>query len=570
VFTDSVKLMRQHPYLVALTICIDLNRILKNIASRFRQHGIWYRVAYRLVFPHMKKNLLIGIDAGTSVIKSVAFALDGEQLAVVAKPNHHEAVAGGGAEQDMARTWADAAETLRLLAEKIPDLAKRVVAISVTGQGDGMWLIDDAGEPVAPAWLWLDARAAAIAADFVTTPAHAAHYQRTGTGVNACQMSIQLAWMQRHRPDVLAKSTTAFHCKDWLYFKLTGDRATDPSEANFTFGEFRSRSYAPDILDELGASDAKRLLPEIVDGTINSGSLSAEAAALSGLFAGTPVCLGYVDVVCTGLGGGLFDPRGRTGCTIIGSTGMHMRLASSAGNVKLNPDMSGYTMAFPAPGMYAQMQSNMASTLNIDWLLDVARGILKAEGVVKSRTDLLSGIDQRILAVPAAQVIYHPYISQAGERGPFMEPAARAMFTGLDLTMGFDHMMRAVFEGLCFAARDCYAAMGEMPDEIRVTGGAARSQALRTILASTLGAPVRTVKREEAGAAGAAMMAAVQQKLNASMEVSVAQWVDPLIGEATLPDTGLAKIYGQSFAAYKETRLAMRPVWKAMTRIQRD
>ncbi len=517
----------------------------------------------------MNRNLLIGIDAGTSVIKSVAFTLDGQQLAVAAKPNHYETVAGGGAEQDMARTWADTAETLRLLGEKIPDLARRVVAISVTGQGDGMWLIDDAGEPVAPAWLWLDARAAAIAADFVSSPAHEAHYQRTGTGVNACQMSIQLAWMQRHRPDVLAKAATAFHCKDWLYFKLTGARATDPSEANFTFGNFRSRNYAPDILDELGAGGAKRLLPEIVDGTLNAGSLSAEAAALSGLMAGTPVCLGYVDVVCTGLGGGLFDPKGRTGCTIIGSTGMHMRLASSADTVKLNADMSGYTMAFPAPGMYAQIQSNMASTLNIDWLLDVARGILKAVGVDKSRGDLLHNMDQRILAVPAAQVIYHPYISQAGERGPFMEPTARAMFSGLDLTMGFDHMMRAVFEGLCFAARDCYEAMGAMPDEIRVTGGAARSQALRTILASTLGAPVRTVKREEAGAAGAAMMAAVQQKIYANMEEGVAQWVDPLIGDATLPDAGLARIYDHTFAAYKEARLAMRPVWKKMAALQR-
>jgi erythritol kinase (D-erythritol 1-phosphate-forming) len=518
----------------------------------------------------MNKNLLIGIDAGTSVIKSVAFTLEGQQLAVAAKPNHYETIAGGGAEQNMARTWADAAETLRLLGEKIPDLAKRVVAISVTGQGDGMWLIDDAGEPVAPAWLWLDARAAAIAADFVTTPAHAAHYRRTGTGVNACQMSMQFAWMERHRPEVLAKAATAFHCKDWLYFKLTGARATDPSEANFTFGAFRSRTYAPDILDELGVGTAKRLLPPIIDGTLNAGALSVQAAALSGLSAGTPVCLGYVDVVCTGLGGGLFDPRGRTGCTIIGSTGMHMRLAPSADSVKLNAEMSGYTMAFPAPGMYAQMQSNMASTLNIDWLLDVARGVLHAQGIDKSRGDLLTGMDQRILAVPAAQVIYHPYISQAGERGPFMEPAARAMFTGLDLTMGFDHMMRAVFEGLCFAARDCYEAMGEIPDEIRVTGGAARSQALRTILASTLGAPVRTVKREEAGAAGAAMMAAVQQRIYADMEECVAQWVDPLIGEVTKPDVGLAKIYDQSFTAYRETRLAMRPVWKAMAALERN
>ena len=87
------------------------------------------------------------------------------------------------------------------------------------------------------------------------------------------------------------------------------------------------------------------------------------------------------------------------------------------------------------------------------------------------------------------------------------------MFTGLELGMGFADLMRAVFEGLCFAARDCYAAMGDIPEEVRITGGAARSGALRCMLASALKARVRTVTREEAGAAGAAMMAAVQQKL---------------------------------------------------------
>jgi erythritol kinase len=514
------------------------------------------------------RDLLIGIDAGTSVIKSVAFALDGRQIASSAIVNSYIPVPGGGAEQDMARTWKDAAETLRLLGETVPRLADRVLAVSVTGQGDGMWLVDKAGEPVAPAWLWLDARAASIAEAFAKSEAHAAHYTRTGTGVNACQMSTQLAWMARHRPEVLARAATAFHCKDWLYFKLTGERASDPSEANFTFGDFRSRTYAPQILDALSASHAKSLLPAIVDGTCEASKLSGEAAWLSGLKEGTPVCLGYVDVVCTGLGGGLFDPEGRTGCTIVGSTGMHMRVAPTAQAVKLNAEQSGYTMAFPVPGMLAQMQSNMASTLNIDWLLDLARGVLAQEGVARSRRDLLKGLDERILAIPAARILYHPYISQAGERGPFMEPAARAMFSGLDATMGFDHLMRGVFEGLCYAARDCYGAMGEIPEEIRITGGGARSQALRLLLASTLNASVRTVTREEAGAAGTAMMAAVQQKVYPSMEACVAKWVDPLLSDATAPDRALTATYEAAFKLYKQTRETMRPNWKAMAATQ--
>jgi erythritol kinase len=512
----------------------------------------------------MKDGVLIGIDAGTSVIKSVAFTTAGEQIAAAAIPNRYTTAPDGAAEQDMTRTWADAAATLKELSEKVPNLSSRLIAISVTGQGDGMWLIDEAGEPVAPAWLWLDARSAAITEAFAASKDYPAHYKRTGTGVNACQMSMQLVWMMRNRPEVLARATTAFHCKDWLYFKLTGERRTDPSEANFTFGQYATRSYAPEVLDVLGASASKRLLPEMVEGTQVAGRLAPEAAALTGLKAGTPITLGYVDVLCTGLGGGLYDPRGETGCTIVGSTGMHMKIAPSAAHVKLNAELSGYTMCFPVPGMYAQIQSNMASTLNIDWLLDVGRDVLSTQGIDRSRGDLLKGLDERIMKAEPARAIFHPYISQAGERGPFMEPSARAMFSGLELGMGFADLMRAVFEGLCLASRDCYSAMGDIPREVRVTGGAARSQALRLMLASTLKARISSVKREEAGAAGAAMMAAVQQKLYPDMDACAAEWVDPLLGSVTEPDPSLVPLYDVAFGVYKETREKMRPLWRTM------
>jgi erythritol kinase (D-erythritol 1-phosphate-forming) len=517
----------------------------------------------------MTDKVLIGIDAGTSVIKAVAFALDGQQLAVAALPNEYVNLPNGGVEQDMARTWRDAAQSLVLLAEKVPDLAKRAVALGVTGQGDGTWLMDKEGEPVCPAWLWLDSRGASIAADFMAHPAYAAHYMRTGTGINACQQNIHLAWMKRHMPSVLVRAASAHHCKDWLYFKLTGERVTDPSEAIYTFGDFRDRTYHPDVLDELDAGDLKRLLPPIVDGTQDAAPLSAAAAKATGLPSGLPVILGYLDVICCGVGGGLYDPAGRAGCTIVGSTGMHMRMRKTS-DVKLNAEMSGYTMCFPAPDTVAQMQSNMASTLNIDWLLDLAIGILKDQGVTRERRDLLQGLDEKILRESPGRVMFHPYISQAGERGPFLEPSARATFTGLEQGMGFAALMRGVFEGLCLAARDCYEAMGGAPDEVRVTGGAARSGALRTMLASALNAPVRTVSREEAGAAGAVMMAAVQQKIYPDMAAATAAWVDPALGIATPPDDALKRVFDSSYPLYKEMRNSLRPVWRGMRGIAPD
>jgi erythritol kinase (D-erythritol 1-phosphate-forming) len=512
---------------------------------------------------NMRDGILIGIDAGTSVIKSVAFTLEGRQLAVAALPNEYVNLPNGGVEQDMTRTWVDTAKSLRLLAEKVPRLADRAVAIGVTGQGDGTWLMDKDGAPVCPAWLWLDSRAASIAEEFMAHPSYADHYKRTGTGINACQQSTHLAWMKRHTPEIIARASSAHHCKDWLYYNLTGQRVTDPSEAIYTFGLYSNRKYEPDVLDAMGAGDLKRLLPPIVDGSIESSPLSKSAASLTGLKAGTPVSLGYLDVICCGVGGGLYDPKGRTGCTIVGSTGMHMRMRTSS-DVKLNTEMSGYTMCFPAPDTVAQMQSNMASTLNIDWLLDLAIGILKDQGVTRERKDLLKGLDDKILAEPAGRVMFHPYISQAGERGPFLEPSARATFTGLEQGMGFDAMMRGVFEGLCFAARDCYEAMGGPPEEIRVTGGAARSGALRSMLASALKAPVRAVSREEAGAAGAVMMAAIQQKMYPDMAAATAAWVDPALGTCTMPDHSLSRMFDANYPHYRDMREKLRPIWRGL------
>ncbi len=510
----------------------------------------------------MARDLLIGVDAGTSVIKSVAFTASGRQVGACARPNRYRTVEGVGAEQDMAETWADAAATLRGLAEAVPDLAGRAAAIAVTAQGDGTWLVDADGEPAGPALIWLDARAAALTEDLRASAQGRRHFESTGSGLAACQMGPQLLWLERHRPDVMARAATAFHLKDWLYFKLTGDRAADASEGVHSFGDFRTMAYAPAAIDGLGLRGS--LLPPIIDGASRLGSLDAAAARAIGFGEGLPVCLGPIDIVATALGAGLYDPERDTGCTIVGSTGMHMRLARSAGAVRLNPEGTGYTLAFPVPGSFAQLQSNMASTLNIDWLVDLARGVLKQHGVEKSRTDIFLDLDDHVLKAEAGTILYHPYISEAGERGPFVDASARAQFHGLSVRHSFNDLMRAVYEGLGFAARDCYAAMGPIPPEVRITGGAARSKALRVILGAALGTRIRSSTREEAGAAGAAMVAAVAIGLAPDMESCIDRWVTPTLGEAQDPDPALADRYDRLFPAYAAARRASAPVWRLM------
>jgi len=516
------------------------------------------------------RDVIIGLDSGTSVVKAVAFTVAGEQLAVTARPNAYgPSAVAGGVEQDMARTWADAAGVLKALGEAVPDLARRTAAIAVTGQGDGTFLIDRAGEPVMPAFLWLDARAAAITRAVIARPDYAErHYRVTGSSALPCQQGMQMLWLDRHAPEALDRAATAFHCKDWLYFNLTGERVTDPSEATFTFGDYRTAGYSEPLIEWTGLGHRRALLPPIVDGVRQAGSLSAAGAAATGLLAGTPVTLGYVDVVCTCLGGGLYDPSGRTGCTIIGSTGMHMKLSPDVASVRLNDDLSGYTMMFPEPGMRVQMQSTLAATLNIDWALDLVREAMAAVGVEKSRRELIQCLDEQVLAAPPGMAIYHPYISEAGERGPFFDADARAQFTGLSSRVGFAGLMRTIYEGLALSARDGFAAMGDVPAALRLAGGSARSVALKRILAAALGAEVAVIGREEAGAAGAAMMAAVSLGLYPSMREATAAWVEPLLGPAERPDAALAPLYDALFEVYRDLRTAMPPTWARLAAIR--
>ena len=518
----------------------------------------------------MKRDIIIGIDAGTSVLKAVAFTLSGEQLAVSAIPNSPIQLPDGGMEQDIEQTWQSTAEALQGLHRKIPNLADRVSAIGVTGQGDGTWLIDKDGKPVQPAWLWLDARASSDANKLRRTQRGHLIYQRTGTVITACKQSTQLAHMKKHRPGVLERATTAFHCKDWLYFKLTGVRTTDPSEATYTFGNFRKRNYDSEVIAAHGLTKERHLFPKITDGVSTLHSLSTSAAKQIGLPEGIPVSLGYIDVVCTALGAGLYDRSKNIGCSIIGSTGAHMRLARTSKDVILSADCTGETMAMPISGVSLQMQASMAASLNLDWLVEMAVNLLSRSGVTKTRADILVDFDSHVMHAKTDGLIYHPYISAAGERGPFVDAQARASFIGLAQSHGFPELLRAVFEGIALAARDCYSAMGKIPKEIRVTGGASRSTALKTILSSVLGAQITTISREETGAAGAAMIAAVATNVYRSMDDCADAWVTPYIELGPSPQRELQERYDRVFPTFVKMRKALAPNWKALAVLRKN
>lgn len=509
------------------------------------------------------KDIIVGIDAGTSVIKAVAFDLKGRQLAASSVPNRYQTGPLGAVTQSLAQTWSDCVTAMSGLRRHLDGLAARTAAISVTAQGDGTWLVGSGNRAVGDAWLWLDSRAAPTVDRLAHSAANRARFEATGTGLNTCQQGTQMAHMDQLGPELLDRAETALHCKDWLYLNLTGVRATDPSEASFTFGNFRNRAYDDGVIEALGLSGRRHLLPEIIDGTETTFPLTADAAAQTGFLAGTPVSLGYVDMVMTALGAGVYGGTGDVACSTVGSTGVHMR-AVRAGDVHLNDAGTGYVICLPVPGIVTQVQTNMAATLNLDWVLTLAADAMRDFGHEVSHHALVERIDGWLAASQPGQIVYMPYISEAGERGPFVNANARAGFTGLSLNHRYPDVVRAVAEGLGHVMRDCYQAMGKLPAELRLTGGAARSKALRAILSASIKAPVRVSAREEAGAAGAAMMAAVAIGAYPDMNACIAEWVTPLLGEAESPDPVLVDACDKIFPAFAAARTGLEPAWDAL------
>lgn len=507
----------------------------------------------------MKQSVILALDAGTSILKATAFDLTGQPVAQYAQPNHYVEDGAGAAEQDMRQTWEDVVAVLVALIGRLAEV--EVACLVVTGQGDGTWLVDAEGEPVGHGWLWLDARSGSIIEEIRASEAAQVIFHESGTGPAASQQSGQLLWLRKYRPAQLAQAATAMHCKDWLYFRLTGVRATDPSEGCFTFGSWRTRAYSDAVIDAFGLRPQARLLPPIIDGMTTHHALSAAAAARLGIPAGTPVVLGYVDVLCSALGVGLYGTGDECGTSIIGSTGMSIRLADDDFERPADAPLSGYRMVFPVPGKTALLQSTLAATLNIDWLVGLAAQAVQLAGYTPDHASLLKNLDALAATARPVTAMWHPYIAAGGERGPFTDVRARASLTGIERTLEWSGTMRSLYEGLALAAADCYEAIGGAPALINLTGGGARSATLRQIFAAILQRPVRSVGEHGGGVLGAAMIAAVSIGLMPNLEYCAQAWVNPILGAPEPPDPALVQTYNGLLPIYQSARRSYETFW---------
>ena len=210
----------------------------------------------------MSAHYLLGIDAGTSVIKSVIFDLAGHELISASQETTLLHPAPTFSEQDMHEVWNAVFATAK---EAIQRLGKpnQIAAIGVTGQGDGTWLIDADHQPVRPAILWLDGRSADFVRQGQQNGLSDELFRITGTALNTSNQAAQLRWLLDHEPQSLNHAKAALRAKDWIFLNLTGLVRSDETDASHTYFTTTSRKIDPRILELFGLASYAHLLPEM-------------------------------------------------------------------------------------------------------------------------------------------------------------------------------------------------------------------------------------------------------------------------------------------------------------------
>ncbi|WP_335936313.1 FGGY-family carbohydrate kinase [Streptomyces sp. PTD5-9] len=455
----------------------------------------------------------LGIDVGTSVVKAAAFGPDGRTLAVESRPVGLT-IRDGCVEQDMDEVYGAVREVLAALG------SDGVAFAGLTGQGDGVWLVDGTGRPVRTAVSWMDGRAHELVDAWQESGVCAAVYRRTGGAMFPGCPGPVLAWLDRRDPASLDAATTALYCKDMVFQRLTGVRATDVSDASMPFLDPMTRAYASDVVAALGLAHRAGLLAPVSD-PVATGELPS----------GVPISNGPYDLPACALGAGVTRPG--DGLLIVGTC---LAALVATERLDLDGEPAGLHISTDRPGHWLRAMPAMVGTAALDW-------VLTTTGVHHSDVDAL------LAATPpgANGVRVLPYFAPSGERAPFVEPRLRAELTGVSLETTPADLVRAVCEGIGFAARHCLEAAG-LTGALALCGGGARSPAWTRLFADVLGRPVR-IAEGEVGARGAVLAAA--RRFGADLDT--AAWTAP--AAVVEPDPARAAFYAKAYEDHL-TRLA--------------
>lgn len=485
----------------------------------------------------------LGIDTSTTSSKALLIDEQGEVVTVASSPHTVQMPRPLWSEQNPEEWWTAVSTSIRSVLAQADIEGEEIAAVGLTGQMHGLVLLDGAGNVLRPAILWNDQRTQSQCDEIHRRIGKERFIQITGNVALTGFTAPKILWVKENEPEIYAQARHVLLPKDYIRYRLTGLHAMDKADgAGTVLFDLKQRDWSPELLDALDISRA--WMPPTFEGPAFTGRITAEAAAITGLKAGTPVAAGGGDQAAQAVGVGAVEP-GVVALTV-GTSGVVFATTPEA---LIEPEGRLHAFCHAVPGMWHFMGVMLSAAGSLQWYRDA----------LAPKMDFDELLAEAAAVPPGSEgLLFLPYLT--GERTPHPDPLARGAFVGLTVRHGRPHMTRAVLEGVAFGLKDSFtliqnAGLGAIT-QVRASGGGVKSELWRQILASALGAELVTINTAEGAAYGAALLAGVGAGAWGDV-VSACRGAVKVTG-STQPEPVQVEAYQQGYEIYQELYPALK------------
>lgn len=505
----------------------------------------------------------MGLDNGGTATKAALFDVNGKEIGSFGISTASIKPRPGFVERDMEEMWIANARVIQGVLMKTGVEPADIVGIGIAGHGKGLYLWGKDDKPLRPGIISTDNRAYQYMLDWRADGTEEKAFAISCQHVMACQPVALLAWLRDNEPENYKNIKYIFECKDYVRFRLTGEalaEITDYSGANVM--NLHTRQYDDELLRLFGLEDIKDALPPLVRATDLCGTVTAEAALLTGLEEGTPVVGGMFDINACAIAAGVIDTE--SVCMIAGTWSINEYLRSQPvldGKVQMNS-------LFCLPQYYLIEESSPTSAGNFEWFIQQLLPEL-AENAKRAHSSIYDIIDQWVEAIDVKTFVpvFLPFLMASN-----VHPNAKGCLIGLSYNHTRKHIARAIFEGITFCHRYHYekllATRESRPGRIRLAGGAARAEVWAQMFADVMNTPVETVEAHETGALGCAIAAAVATGEYESISEAVMNMTR--ISDPIMPDPERVRIYEKKYQLYVKIIESLDGLWDDMQELAEE
>ena len=494
---------------------------------------------------------LLGIDVSTTGVKALLIDHRGEIVASATTALQLSTPRPLWSEQNPHDWWQAAVTSIKQVLQEAnaPDIA----AIGLTGQMHGLVLLDDDGEVLRPSILWNDQRCAAECDEIRTRLGKERLVRISGNDALTGFTAPKILWVRNHEREVYDRAGHVLLPKDYLRYKLTHEYAMDTADGSGTLlFDLERRDWSNDILASLEIPSA--WLPKTFEGPEVTGRVTRAAAAATGLNEGTPVVAGGGDQSAQAVGVGAIRP-GVLAVTM-GTSGV---VFAATETPLIESEGRLHAFCHAVPERWHLMGVMLSAAGSLQWYRDALYPESSFDELVREAGNVPAGSNG---------LLFLPYL--CGERTPHPDPLARGSWVGLTTRHSRAHLTRAVLEGVAFGLKDIFSLMQDVGmreiDQVRVSGGGAKSVVWRQILADVLESELVTVNTTEGAAYGAALLAGVAADVWSNVDTACAETIR--VSDRISPDVRNTTRYAEMYRQYQSLYPALRPISHALSTIE--